>query len=223
MKTVPMNLNLNVSNLTSKFDWIVKHGAVSHAPWDRILAESPRFVALASLGSIVPGWVLIVPRTRALNLASLSSGALADLANIREQVAGVLQRRFSGRPFEFEHGPSAPNGLLGCGVEQAHLHMVPLDFDLVEAVCDSGPTGDIRTFSGVSPWSLADGKRDYWIARDRTHDRSVLCYPDTPISQGIRKIVAERVGTPDAWNYRTEPFLENVEKTHAAFASVCDA
>jgi len=216
---VLMDVNLDLANTTSKFDWIVDGPAVSHATWDQILIENQSFVALASLGSIVPGWVLIVPRHRALNLAGVHAELSEDFADIRQRVRTVLEQHFSGRVFEFEHGPSQPNGLLGCGVEQAHLHMVPLDFDLVDAIVAKAPTGRADRQDILLPWSKIDADRDYWVARDVADGRSVVIYPDVPVSQGIRKIIAARTGAAESWNYRSAPFLENVIETQLAFAT----
>lgn len=214
-----MDINLDLANTASKFDWIVEGRAAPHPTWDKILVENQSFVAFASLGSLVPGWMLIVPRRRALNLAAVHNELSEDFGNIRRRVRSVLERRFSGRVFEFEHGPSQLGGLLGCGVEQAHLHMVPLDFDLIGAIAAEGPAGRAGQPDNASPWAAIDPDRDYWIARDVADDRSVVVYPDVPVSQGIRKIIAARTGAKESWNYRSAPFLENVTETQRAFAA----
>jgi len=42
-----------------------------HRIWDRPLLGSDHFVAIPSLGSLVRGWLLVVPRCHYLNLAKL--------------------------------------------------------------------------------------------------------------------------------------------------------
>ncbi len=213
------NINLDIANSPSKFGWIADGAAMSHAPCDQILVENKSFVALASLGAIVPGWVLIIPRQRAMNLAVLNTEIFSEFVEIRGIVQDVLARHFSARIFEFEHGPSKPQGLLGCGVEQAHLHMVPLSFDLIDAIIAEKPNGEITWPQTRSPWDAIEAGRDYWLARDTIGNRAVVVYPDVPVSQGLRKIIASRTGAPDSWNYRTAPFFQNVAETQRAFIS----
>ena len=39
----------------------------------------------------------------------------------------------------FEHGASHTGSIMGCGVDHAHVHLVPLDFNLAEeAVSELG-------------------------------------------------------------------------------------
>lgn len=69
------------------------------------------------------------------------------------------------------------------------------------------------------PWCMIDADRDYWFARNVADGRSIILYPDAPVSQGIRKIIAARTGAAESWNYRSAPFLENVSETQRAFSA----
>lgn len=213
-----MTVDQIVSSSTSKFDWIVDgRPSPANARHDRILVENQHFVALATLGSIVPGWVLVIPREKAFNLASARSRHRAEFEEIRNEVQVTLSKSFGGRIYEFEHGPRAPNGLLGCGVEQAHLHLVALPFDLVEEVRST--TGDAQSLavSSNSPWDAVENDRDYWLVHDPKKGEALITYPDEPISQGIRKIIAAKLGKAHAWNYRVDAFHEHILETQRAF------
>jgi len=204
----------------TRFDWIFDSRPVaSHDPWDTPLVESASFVAIPSVGAIVPGWVLIIPRVEIPNLAMLAGQARAELAAVRERVVAILARTFTDRLFEFEHGPVKADGLLACGVEQAHLHIVPLPFDLVEAIEMSGAAGPTKCVSSKDPWDDVEAGRDYWLSRDIKSRSGILTYPVGPISQGIRRIIADRTGKAHAWDYREFRHEENVNITLAAFGA----
>jgi|HubBroStandDraft_1064217.scaffolds.fasta_scaffold352422_1 ATP adenylyltransferase len=201
--------------MQSRFDWIIQpHASPSGAPWDQPLAETANFVAIPSLGSLVPGWVLIVPRRSVLNLALLSPQERMEIRALCGEIAQVLTRKFKGDIFEFEHGPSQSNTVMGCGVDQAHLHVVPLPFNLVDAVCE---VCGVNAEASGDPWQLLERGRDYWIARDVVRGVSAVAHPADPVSQGIRRLIADRTGQPASWDYRTHPRVENIEATLSAF------
>jgi len=216
-----MNVELNISNDAPRFDWIVRDGPSPNAePWNIPLVQTASFVALPSLGAIVPGWVLIVPRIRSVNLAALTPAQRQDLAELRSTIVETLSAHFDGEIFEFEHGPATAGGLLGCGVDQAHLHVAPLHFDLLDAIAGVSQVASVETADEHDPWAAVRAGADYWMARHVRTNTSLIAYPDTPISQGIRKIVAAHAGDQAAWNYRTHPHLEHVYETIRAFPSV---
>jgi ATP adenylyltransferase len=123
------------------------------------------------------------------------------------------------RVFWFEHGPSEEGSLIGCGVDQAHLHVIvdaPFSFqDFVSATAkasqfkwqdQSGSTAH----ESVSVWA------SYLIAASM--DRSVAAQNVGRIgSQFFRRVIAGVVNRPDAWNYRTHPHLGNVWETVRSF------
>src|ERR1035441_7404623 len=83
-----------------------------------------------------------VPRTKE---HQISMGALPiELRNEAEEVErrtrSVLGRRYEKPIVGFEHGPSAENHGTGCGVDHAHLHLLPLDCDLLTYVRPFVPT-----------------------------------------------------------------------------------
>src|SRR4051812_5373863 len=85
------------------------------------LFESASFVAVPSIGSIVPGWMLIVPRAHVLRASDLSVASRDELADFVAHVRRNLTERF-GPTSIFEHGPARPGCTSGCTVDHAHVH-----------------------------------------------------------------------------------------------------
>src|SRR6185503_1320171 len=63
----------------------------------------------------------------------------------------------------FEHGPSAASRTVGCGVDHAHLHLVPLQFDLAAAVSPFLPNGGIWKSAGLEACQNAYDRGDDYL------------------------------------------------------------
>ena len=92
---------------------------------DRLLLETKSYVVIASIGALVPGWTMVVPRRHVCNL----SEALPDphFLDLCQQVSTRLASAFPTTEVRmFEHGSHVEGSLVGCGVDHAHMHLVPL-------------------------------------------------------------------------------------------------
>lgn len=209
---MPVDISIDAPIL-SRFSWVVEGAqAGPDAVFDRILAQSPSFVAMPTMGSLVAGWCLIVPRRRLLNLTELTEVEKVELAELRMRLAERLGR--GGKTvFEFEHGARELGTAIGCGVDQAHLHMVPLDFDLIAAVRSEQPISVVGK-DATDVWSeLSDA--EYVLVRRAVEEISYGFYPELPISQFVRKVVAHQIGRADRWDYRDDVGRDNALATIA--------
>src|SRR5215470_856542 len=90
--------------------------------WNSPLFASPNFVALPSLGSLVEGWVVIVPRKHFICTGAVPAQLVPEMDRFKSDVCTVLAARY-GELRVFEHGPSAALHKIGCGVDHAHVHI----------------------------------------------------------------------------------------------------
>lgn len=192
----------------SRFEWVTDPGTTWSKPsFDVPIYESKRLVALPSLGALVPGWILVIPRRRIPNMSYLDSDERQELAFL---ACGISDRASSvGRVFCFEHGGQT-DGVLSCGVDQAHLHIAPLDFDLVDAALGQPDVDWVPAFEAIPPLRLVD---EEYLAVGDLHGRSQMGFPRTKTSQWFRRLIAAQRGQPDDWDYRKHPMLENVDRT----------
>jgi len=92
--------------MTTRFSWIIDPTSTPSAEmWDSVLVESEYFIALPSLGSLVPGWTLVVPKRQALCLAEMSPIERSELRTFVLEIRHVLAK-VGHQVFEFEHGAS---------------------------------------------------------------------------------------------------------------------
>jgi ATP adenylyltransferase len=146
------------------------------------------------------------------NLSQLHDGERRELTRLIEKVTAG-QSVFGGDVFAFEHGSGHQGSPLGCGVDQAHLHLVPLGFDLIDAVV-SDERSDLhwQRFDKIMLTDLP--REEEYIAAWRAKDGGgVLATVQNPVSQWMRRFIAKSLGVGADWNYRTEPQLKNIRAT----------
>ncbi|MDQ1405963.1 MAG: hypothetical protein QOG55_1592 [Acidobacteriaceae bacterium] len=180
--------------------------------WDEPIFESRNFVVIPSLGSLVEGWVLLVPKQHFISMGALSTSLGAELCQLKIQVVKLLSRKY-GEMCAFEHGPSAANHEIGCGVDHAHLHILPLSFDLVQAAQVFMPS--------ESRWTNATLE----TCQDAFKSGKDYLYIEQPVGTGriathsqfggqiFRKAIAAQLGVPGKFNWRDYPYTENVNRT----------
>lgn len=200
--------------MSTRFSFILDPAAgQQHRPENRIILETPSFAVVPSLGSLVPGWLLVVPKRPLLNCGRLTECERDELTVL---VADLRQRLkvFPGQVFAFEHGSSEFGTASGCGVDQAHLHVVPLSFDVIEAardrpdvswnVCDRQTVGESIARAPVG---------EYLLMHNCETGLGALGQPDRPTSQWVRRVIATELGRAADWNYRTHEGHANIAET----------
>lgn len=199
----------------TRFAWIFDESVPrSGAACDQEILRTDQLVAVPSAGALVAGWTLIVPRRPMLNLASATSEEQRAIELAAGQIAGQLARTGEQIWF-FEHGNRNAGGVMGCGVDQAHLHVVPLNFDLGAAIgCRTGdeiawtvgsesdtPLDSLpATGEYIAFWSMADHRPNIGMVR-------------RPVSQWVRRVIADELGIGAEWDYRSHPQMVRVQQT----------
>lgn len=181
--------------------------------WNRPLLESQNFVVIPSLGALVVGWVLIVPKHHAISMGALSDSDWAELDDLKRTTASALRAYYRLPVCAFEHGPSREGLRLGCGVDHAHLHLVPIDSDLM--------TATRRFTSWSAPWRPArlldcraafeDGE-GYLYVEQPTGFGHIVTDRDFE-SQVFRRAIATAIGLEEQFRWREYPQMRNVKAT----------
>lgn len=199
----------------SRFGWVTSGAACGPDPiCDIDLARLPDFSIVPTIGSIVEGWVLVIPKQKVLSIKGLTKGQRRDLVQISHHVEHDLAV-YNSPIVKLEHGPSTKGSLTGCGVDQAHLHILPLEVGFKEFVFTSDEKLDWLKVDSVDPWSEVAQDKDYylmWIGND-----CFVSYPEVKTSQYFRRKVAQFIGKPEHWDYKTAPNYENVRRTRQKF------
>lgn len=184
---------------------------------DEPLAQTENYFVVPSIGALVPGWLLICTREHRTNFA----GKYGDyeLVALRLRMARALSQKFRLPVRMFEHGAISAGSRTGCGVDHAHLHLLAIDADLLDARYCSDE-GAIK-WEDVTASSIDDRKTAteylFYSADASTADPcGRVAFPARPTSQFFRRAVASAVGRSSEYDYRTHPHRMNALATLTA-------
>ncbi len=185
--------------------------------WDTPLFASDSFVALPTVGALLEGWLLVVPRSYHLSFAKLSSEMFSELELFLKEVVAVLESTY-GPVCAFEHGPVEAESATGCGVDQAHLHLVPTQIDIRSAAQFIAPNvawSRIDSLQAVRQ-NAAVRRTPYWFVQQRygVSDCYIgeCLYGETP-SQLFRRALAAKLGRPETFDWKIEAGEDRIEAT----------
>jgi diadenosine tetraphosphate (Ap4A) HIT family hydrolase len=196
---------MGATHVTARFDFILNPQASGRpAIENTVLFETRFFAVVPSLGSLVPGWLLLVPKRSVLNCSMLTDGEIIELESLVGQLS-IIGKRFPGRVYAFEHGASRTGSLTGCGVDHAHMHLVPLEFDLLAAALETpGVVWNEPTHGGIAK-QVTTCKEEYVAVYDIDRELGILGRPSGQCSQWVRKIIASKLNRSNEWDYHTAP------------------
>jgi len=192
--------------------------AAPTAIWDEIVFATEGFSVIATLGSIVPGWVMIVPTEHSMNLAQTYRST--EFVSLRRAVAPLLGRQFGGSTRLFEHGAVSTGSLTGCGVDHSHLHLVPLASSLEPLLlAEEGLSWTCVRSSKIS--DVASGREYLFYSDDSSHQDPFgwLAIVQNPVSQFFRRLIVRQFNHRLEFDYRVEPYVANVAATHRLLKS----
>jgi len=174
----------------------------------RIIFETDNFVVLPSIGQIVEGYLLILPKKHANSMAALDKHLLAELEIVHSEVRQMLARFYS-TPIFYEHGVGTTKFGNGCCVDHAHIHAVPVSLQLSFLLCKQFKWAK---FSRLEELTQLAAKNDYLFVEDCTGERFLFQASQVP-SQFLRYRIAEMIGTPEKGDWALYPGVEELVST----------
>jgi len=192
------------------------HNFFDSRNYNRPVFESENFLVIPSLGSLVEGWLLIVPKRFHLNFSQLSPSNFSELEILISQLAQRFLPMFNADQFVvFEHGPTLENSVAGCGVDYAHLHWIPTNFDLLEGVkvfLNLDYTWRVMSeLKDIKDHNVNDD--DYLYLRNQKGQHLLTCQEHVP-SQTFRKVIAHYLDIPNSYDWKLNQGVENIESVY---------
>lgn len=188
-----------------------------YAVTSRICVDSREFVALPTVSPLAAGHVLVLPKWHVNNLAALPEHSRRELVVCAESVSRRLAERFGSELYFFEHGVTDAGQ--GCGIDHAHLHVLPLRAGSIARVESSvevdfpsqreGSLLDVLSFVGQT------GARPYLLHGHNLEAMKVSANGDIQ-SQYMRRVVARSLSLPE-WDWKKLSAQAEFQSTLAAF------
>lgn len=200
----------------------IAKGEVTKGSADSPWMETKEYMALVSIGALVQGWSLVVPREHTLNMAKHLA-----CESTHQFIASAVQRleRQFGSVAIFEHGCAIEESITSCGVGHAHLHLVPLGFDLLLAARGFDQSIDWKECVVGEIEETVDG-REYLFVANRycgKFTKGLVAILDEGVSQFFRKVIAEKLGRAQQYSYREYPEIPTVVETLRILSSIHEA
>lgn len=168
-------------------------------------------IAVPSVGAMVEGWLIVFPSQHVLSLSELQANEWIAFAALADEASRRVQETY-GPTVRFEHGSGGANRLAACGVDHAHLHIVPLDIDVRQAIAECD--GDLGRFNWTPVADRVQFERnsDYIFVSDSTGSW-VTRASELP-SQVVRRAIAKRLAVRE-WDWKKRAALDVVAATRA--------
>jgi len=199
-----------------------QHHKANNQPWNEILWESDNFVIVPTLGAIVEGWLLIISKEHYVCMGAIEKDLHTELEEAINLAATAVSSLY-GRSTIFEHGPCQQGLELGCGIDHAHMHVLPLQFNLRNAAKMSPEMGMFdwvqveSTFCQLSQLHRLGASYMYIQEQGKP---GYYCMAKQAPCQSLRRIIARKLDVAERYDYNKYPFRENVANTIARMKQV---
>lgn len=173
----------------------------------RIKLESKSFYIFPSIGSLVTGHMLVVPKRHITALCMLDEDTLSELTEVIKEIQEIYKEilHSKGEHFIFEHGIiDTETSTMNC-VDHAHLHIIPTPIDL-----DSLSLTKTISISLDKLHTFTEKTADYIFFGELSSSFISLDKDKHP--QYLRKQVHEILNLPGHWNWRADHQNENINK-----------
>jgi ATP adenylyltransferase len=185
-------------------------------PWDHHVFTTAECVAMPTKGAMVPGWLLVSPRRHFLSIGAMDAPMLAEFSEFVKVVVSAVEDTF-GPSVLFEHGPACGGNAVGCGVDHAHLHVVPTNFDLLQELNSIFPENLVwADANGLTATRDAASRGLSYLFFHSSATGSVIATHPAFKSQLFRRALASCLGRSNRFDWRDDPEIPNVDLTLSA-------
>lgn len=195
--------------LEGEFDESAYH-LLARSNESRFIRESANFVTFPTLGPLVPGHLLIVPKRHFLSMGHLPPNLSSELEDFVELTLRKLSAVYRQDTILFEHGPLSISEKGGCCVDHAHIHAIPAPVNIRPHAQE---LYEEHTITGlVELGTIVKAGSPYLFFQNTAGERFVYKAP-LVVSQFLRMVVARELGHPNIWDWRSQPRLDVVKQT----------
>jgi diadenosine tetraphosphate (Ap4A) HIT family hydrolase len=176
-----------------------------------VALDEGRAVAVPSLGSFMPGYLLAVPVAHVTASCRISWDTKERFASFVYELVSRLTSLYRRPVTIYEHGAClSVQGSQSACVNHAHVHLVPGNFDLTTEA-----PSQVYKHDSLGEFLKIEESNPYLMLQDP--GGPLLSFNDKPTSQFFRRIIAKRLGIPDHWDYAASPFFDNIKRTYQDF------
>ena len=179
-------------------------------PLNRKIYEGTHWTIMPTLGSIVPGYLLLVANRHILSVSSCTVNELEELQYLINIIRDKLENTYQYPCVLFEHGAGCGSGLSASCVDHCHIHILPLKEELDTKLNFS----NFHMTELNSLREIADKVENMpYMLYQNQKKQYYLLQSDIYISQYFRQLIAISINQPDKWDWRQYHFSQNIKQT----------
>lgn len=183
----------------------------------RILHETEHWVVVPTIGSIIPGYLLVVSKVHYTSVSAMPDSTYFELNEIIKNIKSLFGILYKQKTLVFEHGAISSTNKGPCCVDHAHVHVVPFSDIVIYPTLEKelGPFYYPNSFLEIKK-KVNETNLPYLFFQD-TDGAQYLTFGESIPSQYLRKFIASYTVYPDRWNWLEYPFLDNIFDTINTF------
>ncbi len=174
-----------------------------------IILETSNCLAVAGLGALTEGYVLIFPKDHYLSIGAIPHEQISEITRLKE-VIGTMIEHLYGQVVFFEHGMSTRGYSGGC-IDHAHIHSIPCRTNFRPYFQPDFPETQINDLHELSRFAEAD--TSYMFYENVSKDKFVYTSTEQIPSQYFRRLWAHCVGRPEEWDWGMFIGERNIART----------
>jgi len=198
----------------------IADGNIKYIEFDEPVARADNFFAIASIGALVEGWSLVIPKAHQVSMRNLYDNP--EFIDFVEEVHSKIFDNY-GPVIAFEHGANKEGSITACGTDHAHLHLVPFDASLLPEMQRANlhwircHASEIASISGNNEYLFYTelGNNCQW--QDHLGYLHILQYSK---SQFFRRIIAERLNKIEVSDYKLFPHVDTAKRTRSVLTNL---
>lgn len=174
--------------------------------YNEIIEETNNFFIVPSLGSLVEGYILVVPKKHICCTSNMCDNDIEDYNKIIEKYRNLFKEIYGRYPIIFEHGTLNTSGKSASSVVHGHTHIVNHNYKNEKVILDKLKMNKINSILDID-------KNKNYIYYKSPNGTNYITYDFKPISQIMRLYIAEDLGIKDKYNWKLYRFDDNIKKT----------
>ena len=183
---------------------------------DTPILENENYYLLSSVGSLVEGWCLVIPKKHQYSMKD--HYFKKEFYEFINKCIDIIKKIYSvDRVIVFEHGANKFGSETACGTNHCHIHIVPLKESIMKDIRDELDF-ETLTFAQISEYV---NESEYLLYADIMDlSETSQCHAHIlkqPTSQFFRRVIAKKIGCPERYNYKE---YNNIDISNATFKAL---
>lgn len=169
-----------------------------------ILEETKHFIIKPSLGSFVPGYILIISKRHLNNMQELSNDAYEEYLELVEKYRNIFKKIYGKFPIAFEHGDTSNDFKSTTSIKHAHTHIINFHFKDETIILNQ------LHFKKFNRGFVKHSSYIYYLSPD---NKEYFTKNFESKSQLMRIHIARDLNMENKYNWKEFPFKENILQT----------